>query len=151
MSGDGWDELVGRLDEDDDVVGEAEWGTNFALQPGDTFAGWFVGSTSWEGQYGPTSVWLFRSPDGENMFHWGGRSQLDKKLSNLTPGDRVAIKREEDAPPSEGRTSGAWRVRVATAPGEGMMPEARAADAVAVAAAEPTVGPAAKPDVDDLF
>jgi hypothetical protein len=125
---DGWDELLDELDEADEET-ELEWGTNVALQEGDTFTGWYLGCDTWSGDYGETPIWLFRDRDGRDVFHWGGRKQLDKKLTNASPqvGDRIAIRRLEDAPATEGRTP-AWRVRVVVAPGHGTMPESATAE-----------------------
>jgi hypothetical protein len=123
MTGDEWAALLGELDEDSSSAGEAEWGERFTLQPGDTFVGWWRGQDSWRGDYGETPVYLLRDRDGEDVFHWGGRAQLDKRIAKAAPkpGDRIAIRRLEDAPAEEGR-SPAWRVRVAVAPGGGAMP-----------------------------
>src|SRR5215471_11131061 len=115
MSGD-WDELLVELDgdDDDDSASYAAWGENFPLEVGTTFAGWYRGQESWTGNYGETPVYLLRERDGTDLFIWGGRSQLDRKIAAAEPreGDRIAIRREEDAP-AEGDRNPAWRVRVA--------------------------------------
>jgi hypothetical protein len=60
---------------------------------------------------------------GAPFFFFGGRKQLDRRIAEAAPnhGDRVAIRRLEDAPAEEGR-SGAWRVRVAVRSGDGTIP-----------------------------
>jgi hypothetical protein len=119
-----WEELLDQLDDDDSGPGEVEWGENLTLEPGgDTFVGWYRSTVSWNGRYGETPVYLLRDQDDRDVFLWGGRAQLDRKMANAAPqpGDKIAIRRLEDAPAEEGR-SPAWRVRVAIAPGEGTMP-----------------------------
>jgi hypothetical protein len=118
----GWEELLSELDDAADG-GDSEWGENVRLDVGTTFTGWWRGVESWDGQYGETPVYLLRDLDGNDRFIWGGRVQLDKRISKAAPqpGDRIAIRRLEDAPAEEGR-SPAWRVRVAVAPGHGSMP-----------------------------
>jgi hypothetical protein len=117
-------DVLGQLDEDDGTTSDAEWGESFPLEPSVTFAGWWRGEDSWTGNHGPTPVYLLRDRDGKDVFIWGGRAQLDKKIANAAPqpGDRIAIRRLEDAPAEEGRNP-AWRIRVAVAPGNGTMPE----------------------------
>jgi hypothetical protein len=128
MSGDSWDELLEKLNEDDAVVGESEWGRNLPLEVGTVFAGWWRGEDIWRNRDGgrTTPVYLLRDGDGTDVFIWGGRSQLDKKIANaaLSPGDRVAIRREPDGP-AEAGFKAPWRVRVAVLPGEGSLPPAR--------------------------
>ena len=130
MSGDGWDELLRELDDDQvDEEEEEEWGIKRELNVGATLSGWWRGQEEWEGDYGPTPVYLMVDEEGVQFFFWGGRKQLDKKIADAAPdhGDRVAIRRLEDAPAEEGR-SGAWRVRVAVRRGDGTIPIAKAVE-----------------------
>jgi hypothetical protein len=48
--------------------------------------------SAWEGDYGPTSVYLLRDTDGVDFHLFGGRKQLDKRIDEASPnpGDRVA-------------------------------------------------------------
>jgi hypothetical protein len=119
---DGWDELLGQLD-DDEASDAAEWGESFTLEQGDTFVGWWRGQDIWSGEDRATPVYLLRNREGGDVFHWGGRAQLDKRIAAAAPqfGDRIAIRRLEDASAEPGR-SPAWRIRVAVTPGEGSMP-----------------------------
>ena len=141
MSGDGWNELLGQLDEDTGA-GDDAWGQNFPLEVGTIFTGWWRAEESWSGKYGETPVHLLRDRDGVDVFIWGGRAQLDNKVRNaaLQEGDRIAIRREEDAPPTEPGYSPAWRVRVAVMPGEGSMPPAKDTEETDVLAADPDFG-----------
>jgi hypothetical protein len=131
MSGDGWDELLAGLDDDEEVVGENEWGVFFPLEVGTTVAGWWRGEDSHTNKdTGRTSpVYMLRDPRAVDIFFFGGRAQLDKKIANAAPhyGDRIAIRREEDGPASPGYNP-PWRVRVAVLPGDGTMPPASSAD-----------------------
>jgi hypothetical protein len=127
---DSWDELLEGLDEDDTDVVPVTWGENFPLEIGSTFVGWWRDQQSWTGNYGETPVYLLRGRSGQDVFIWGGRAQLDNKIANASPkeGDRIAIHRDEDAPPTEPGRNGAWRVRVAVLDGDGTMPPAKDAD-----------------------
>jgi hypothetical protein len=126
--GDTWDELLGQLDDDVDTD-SVEWGENFQLAEGETFVGWWRGRATYEGEdkdsgrKWETPVYLLRNRDGSDVFIWGGRAQLDKriKMADPKPGDRIAIRRLEDAPAQEGFNP-AWRVQVAVEPGRGSMP-----------------------------
>jgi hypothetical protein len=122
---DGWDELLRELDDDQRDTDEDEWGVRRTLDVGTTQTGWWRGQDMWEGDYGPTPVYLMTDETGVGFFFFGGRKQLDKKITEAAPnyGDRVAIRRLEDAPAEEGR-SGAWRVRVAVRRGDGTIPVA---------------------------
>lgn len=124
--GGGWEELVSELDTDQDDD-DGDWGRKADLDVGTTLTGWWRGEDEWEGDYGPTPVYLLTGETGDAFFFYGGRKQLDKKLAEAAPnvGDRVAIRRLEDAPAEEGR-SPAWRVRVAVRPGDGTVPVAQA-------------------------
>jgi hypothetical protein len=120
-----WDELLTSLDGGDGTTSDTEWGEGFTLDRGETFVGWWRGTDTWNGEHGATPVYLLRDRYGRDVFHWGGRAQLDKRIAKAAPqpGDRIAIRRLEDAPPEAGRNP-AWRVRVAVAPGEEAAPGA---------------------------
>jgi hypothetical protein len=115
-------DVLRQLDEDDETAGTDDWGESFTLEPGVTFVGWFRGTDTWSGEFGETPIYLLRDREGRDVFHWGGRAQLDKKMAKAAPqpGDRIAIRRLEEAPAEDGR-SPAWRVKVAVAPGGGAM------------------------------
>ena len=129
MSGDGWEELLGQLDDNDASADSVEWGESFPLGEGDTFLGFWRGQDSFEGEDKDTGrkwetpIYLLRDRDGNDVFIWGGRAQLDKRIKTAAPkpGDRIAIRRLEDAPAQEGFNP-AWRVRVAVEPGGGGSP-----------------------------
>jgi hypothetical protein len=125
-----WGELLGELDEDDTEIIDVAWGENFPLEVGTTIAAYWRDQVSWSGQFGETPVYLLRDRSGRDIFIWGGRAQLDSKIANASPkeGDRIAIRREEDAPPTEPGRNGAWRVRVAVIDGDGTMPPAKEAE-----------------------
>ena len=129
MSAGGWDELLAELDDDDQDDRENEWGVKRTLDVGTTLTGWWRGQEEWQGDYGPCPVYLMTEEDGTNVFFYGGRKQLDRRLSEAAPNhsDRVAVRRLEDAPAEEGR-SPAWRVRVAVRSGDGTIPVERAED-----------------------
>jgi hypothetical protein len=142
----GWDELLAGLD-DDPAGGNAEWGRNFPLEIGVTFTGWWRSEDTWQSKDDDriTPIYLLRDHDGVDMFIWGGRSQLDKKIANAAPqpGDRIAIRREEDGPAEPGFNA-PWRVRVAVLPGNDTMPLAKAVDP------EESDGPAAIGEPDSV-
>jgi hypothetical protein len=125
----GWDGLLGKLEDGADTE-SAEWGDNVSLAGGDTFVGWWRGRETFEiedketGQKRETPVYLLLDREGNDVFLWGGRVQLDKRIkaADPKPGDRIAIRRLEDAPAKEPGFSPAWRVRVAVEPGRGSMP-----------------------------
>jgi hypothetical protein len=156
MSGDGWDELLDGLD--DDTAGENEWGHNFPLEIGTTFVGWWRGQdTHLNKDNGRSSpVYLLRDRDGVDVFIWGARAQLDRKIAAAAPneGDRIAIRREPDGEAEPGMNP-PWRVRVAVLPGEGSMPSpAQAGESDEPAAiGEPGLDVDADPgfDIDELF
>ena len=130
-AGGGWDELLRELGDDQADDDSTEWGVKRALDVGTTLAGWWRGQVEWQSDYGLTPVYLMRDEAGVQFFFYGGRAQLDRKIASAAPsvGDRVAIRRLEDAPAEEGR-NGAWRVRVAVRPGDGTIPVARTEDDV---------------------
>jgi hypothetical protein len=129
VSGQSWEELLGKLEDNADAD-SVEWGDSLTLAEGDTFVGWWRGRDTYEGEDKDTGrrretpIYLLRDRDGNDVFIWGGRVQLDKRIkaANPKPGDRIAIRRLEDAPPKEPGFSPAWRVRVAVEPGRGSMP-----------------------------
>lgn len=131
MTAGGWDELLAELD-DDQADDENEWGEKRALEVGTTLAGWWRGQDEWQGDYGPTPVYLMTDAAGAEFFFYGGREQLDRKIAKAAPnvGDRVGVRRLEDAPATEGRKP-AWRVRVAVRSGDGTIPVATAEGDVA--------------------
>jgi hypothetical protein len=135
---DGWEELLRELDDNQADDDSDEWGIKCTLDVGTTLSGYWRGQEEYQGDYGPTPVYLMVDEAGVQFFFFGGRKQLDRRIAEAAPnhGDRVAIRRLEDAPAEEGR-SGAWRVRVAVRPGDGTIPIAR------------TVGDAAAEDVDE--
>jgi hypothetical protein len=120
MSENAWDDLLGKLDEAAGEADTGEWGESLTLAEGETFVGFCRGKDEWEGEYGRTPIYLLTDPDGRDIFHWGGRAQLDKRIAaaNPQPGDRIAIRRLEDAPPAQPGRSPAWRIRVAVGPGD---------------------------------
>src|SRR3954454_19224463 len=98
MSDDGWDDLLGEVDEDQ--ADESEWGLKRTLEVGTTLTGYWRGQDEWNGEYGETPVYLMTDEDGVEFFFFGGRTQLDRKLGDAAPnvGDRVAVRRIDDAP-----------------------------------------------------
>lgn len=129
MTGDGWAELLAELDSDQ-VDADGEWGIKRGLDVGETLVGFWLGVDEWEGDYGRVPVYLMADEQGARFHFYGGRKQLDKRISDAGPeiGDRVAIRRLDDAPAEEGR-SPAWRVRVAVKRGDGTIPGAATGDA----------------------
>ena len=123
MSDNGWNELLNELDDDDQVDDDGDWGVKRELDVDTTLTGWWRGQDEWQGDYGPVPVYLMSDETGAGFFFYGGRKQLDRRISDAAPGygDRVAIRRLEDAPAEEGR-SPAWRVRVAVRSGDGTIP-----------------------------
>src|SRR5262245_14888293 len=98
-AGDDWDDLLGELDQAAGEADTSEWGESFTLAEGETWIGFWRGRDEWEGEYGKTPIYLLTDRDGNDVFHWGGRAQLDKRIAaaNPQPGDRIAIRRLEDA------------------------------------------------------
>jgi hypothetical protein len=127
-----FDELLRELDDDQADDDGDGWGAKQTLDVGTTLTGYWRGQEEWQGDYGPTPVYLMVDEQGLPFFFFGGRKQLDRKIAEAAPnhGDRVAIRRLEDAPAEEGR-SGAWRVRVAVRAGDGTIPVAQPVDDVA--------------------
>jgi hypothetical protein len=126
MSGGDWEGLLRELDDDQAGDDDGEWGVKRTLEVGTTLSGWWRGQEEWEGEFGPTPVYLMMDEAGVGFFFFGGRKQLDRKIMEAAPnhGDRVAIRRLEDAPAEEGKNA-AWRVRVAVRRGDGTIPVAK--------------------------
>ena len=66
-------ELLGELD-DDQADDENEWGVKRALDVGTTLAGCWRGQEEWQGDYGPTPVYLMTDGTGAEFLFFGGRS-----------------------------------------------------------------------------
>jgi hypothetical protein len=126
MSG-GWEELLRDLD--DDQADDDEWGVKRVLDVGTTLTGWWRREDAWEGDYGMVAVYLMVDEAGVAFHFYGGRDQLDRKIRIAAPnhGDRVAIRRLEDAPAEPGKNP-AWRVRVVVRRGDGTIPVAEAVE-----------------------
>ena len=86
MTGDGWAELLAELDSDQ-VDADGEWGIKRGLDVGETLVGFWLGVDEWEGDYGRVPVYLMADEQGARFHFYGGRKQLDKRISDAVTGD----------------------------------------------------------------